>query len=291
MGIYVTHSGKVNDGRRTWPPDTLLSNGGEAPTRRRADVLDQRGSRPVSGRGAKFALDTRTESAGRTMPRKDGRSGSGRRIRWAALALLAAAAALVVLTGAHHQLSPRALVSHYATFKSFLSAHWWQGLAIYAAGYAGLIALSVPGGLADDGRGRAVLRLGSSAARRRSSRRRSGRRSCSSWRARRSARRWRSGPASASAPCAKASARTRRATCCSCGSCRSSRSGSSTSRPPCSASACRPSSSRPSSASRPATFAFSVLGAGLDSVVAQQAEALGGVPAGGGRPCRLPGIP
>lgn len=70
-----------------------------------------------------------------------------RRLQWLLLAGLVLVSGVLLASGAPRYLSPRVLVENYAGFKDFLAAHWWEGLAIYAAGYATMVALSIPGGL------------------------------------------------------------------------------------------------------------------------------------------------
>lgn len=66
---------------------------------------------------------------------------------WLLLAALAVLLVAVFATGAHRYLSPRSLVTHYVAFRDFVDAHWWQAIGLYALIYTVAVALSVPGGL------------------------------------------------------------------------------------------------------------------------------------------------
>lgn len=76
-----------------------------------------------------------------------GRKSGGGTTSWLLLAGLAVLLVAVFATGAQDRLSPRALVTDYAAFKDFVAAHRGPAVGLYALIYVVAVALSVPGGL------------------------------------------------------------------------------------------------------------------------------------------------
>jgi uncharacterized membrane protein YdjX (TVP38/TMEM64 family) len=72
------------------------------------------------------------------------RSGLG---RWLPLGVLAALMALALAMGWHHYLSFKTIGLNYEALKAFIGQHFVLALAAYVAAYVAVVALSLPGGL------------------------------------------------------------------------------------------------------------------------------------------------
>ncbi len=68
-------------------------------------------------------------------------------LRLAPFALLIAGAAIVFAFGLHRHLRLTELAEHRAELKALVDAHGWRALAAFALVYAALVALSIPGAL------------------------------------------------------------------------------------------------------------------------------------------------
>ena len=189
---------------------------------------------------------------------------------WPLVALIAVMA-LVFAMGWHRYLSLEALAENRETLRGYIDAHMLVSLLAFVALYAAVVALSLPGG--------AVLTLAGGflfgwllGGARPSSAPPSARRSCFSSPEARSANSWRRAPVPGYPAFARAFRTTPSAICCSSGWCRSFRFGWSISPRRCSASASPPMSPATFLGIIPGTFAYSLAGSGLDSVIrAQQA--------------------
>lgn len=65
--------------------------------------------------------------------------------RWAPLALIVAAGLAVLLSGAWRQLSFETLTARHEDIRAFVETHFWLGLALYMALFAGTTFVAVPG--------------------------------------------------------------------------------------------------------------------------------------------------
>ena len=65
--------------------------------------------------------------------------------RFAPIAVIVAAAAIIIGTGAHRYLSLETLRENYQTLESFVATRFWLALGLFALGYIAVAALSLPG--------------------------------------------------------------------------------------------------------------------------------------------------
>lgn len=69
------------------------------------------------------------------------------RARFLPIAIIAAAAAAILLSGAYKLISFESLRTHQAALEAFVGAHYLAAMALYCLAYIAVTALSLPGGL------------------------------------------------------------------------------------------------------------------------------------------------
>lgn len=79
--------------------------------------------------------------------RAGARRPAGKLWRWLPLAVIVAAMAVAVSQGWHRQLTLESLVTHEMVLRGFVAENLAGALAVYAAVYIAVVALSLPGGL------------------------------------------------------------------------------------------------------------------------------------------------